>query len=270
MAGVLTLCATPIGNLGDAAPRLTHVLADCDVIYAEDTRRAKVLLDHLGVDKPVRSYFVGNEQSRSVELAGRLADGAAVALITDAGTPSVADPGVSAVRAARDVGASVSIVPGPSAVTAAVAVSGFGADRFVFEGFLPRRGGDRRRRISQMAAETRTVVFFSAPRRLTVDLEDLAVAAGSDRRICVTRELTKRFEEVWWGTLGESVIHWSDHEPRGEFTLVLAPGPELVVDVDAAVEMAREFQSEGAGRSEAARRAAAETGVSRRDIYERM
>jgi 16S rRNA (cytidine1402-2'-O)-methyltransferase len=263
----LIICAGPIGNLDDAPPRLGSALAEADVVYAEDTRRARVLLDHLGVDRPVRSYFVGNEADRSAELSARLLEGDSVALISDSGMPGVADPGVSAVRVARDVGAAVSVIPGPSAVIAAVAVSGFGADRFVFEGFLPRKGRDRQRRIEQLALEARTAVFFSSPRRLIGDLTDLAAACGDDRPLCVARELSKRFEEIWWGPAGSAATHWNEAGPRGEFTVVVAAA-DRPVDLEGAIEIAAELVEAGASRSEAARRAAAETGASRREIYE--
>ncbi len=269
MPGTLILCATPIGNLADASPRLGEALGSADVVFAEDTRRARVLLGHLGVDVPVRSYFVGNEADRGDELATRLEEGQRVALITDAGMPGVADPGVSAVLVARRVGATVTVVPGPSAVTAAVAVSGFGADRFVFEGFLPRRGRDRRLRLEQVAGEERTVVLFGSPRRFLEDLVDLSEVCGPERPVCVARELSKRFEEVWWGSISTAIDRWTSIEPRGEFTIVLAPA-EKAVDLDEAIRRARQYVGQGSSRSEAARRAAAETGAPRRSIYEGM
>lgn len=270
MPGRLLLCSTPIGNLDDISPRLRSALAGADIVYAEDTRRTAVLLTRLGVGTRARSFFVGNEAERAAELGGRLAAGETVALVTDAGTPGVADPGLSAVRAAREVGAEVSVIPGPSAVTAAVAVSGMPADRFVFEGFLPRKPSSRREVLASLAGERRTAVLFSSPHRVLADLADLAEALGEDRELCVCRELTKRHEEVWWGTLGEACVEWSAREPRGEFTLVLAGAPVPVADVDAAVEVAREALAAGASRSEAARRAAEETGASRREVYERL
>ncbi len=179
MPGTLILCASPIGNLADAPPRLAEALTSADLVYAEDTRRARILLGHLGVSRPVRSYFVGNEAERAAELAGRLADGETVALLTDAGVPTISDPGLSAVRAALEAGAVVTGVPGPSAVTMAVAVSGFPADRFAFEGFLPRRGERRAERLAALAGEPRTLVLFCSPGRLAADLADLAAALGA-------------------------------------------------------------------------------------------
>jgi len=270
MPGRLLLCATPIGNLDDVSPRLGAALAAADTVFAEDTRRTAVLLGRMGIEARTRSFFVGNEAERSAELAERLAAGETVALVTDAGTPGVADPGLTAVRAARSVGAAVTVVPGPSAVTAALAVSGMPADRFVFEGFLPRRGSTRRGVVASLAAERRTIVLFSSPHRFLADLADLADALGEGRDVCVCRELTKQHEEVWWGTLGGARVEWSAREPRGEITLVIAGGAAPAVDLAEAVARGREAMAGGASRSEAARRAAGETGASRREIYERL
>lgn len=268
MPGRLVICATPIGNLGDISARLVETLRTADVVYAEDTRRTGVLLSHIGATPEIRSFFIGNEGVRSAEIEDRIAAGETVALVTDAGTPALADPGVLAVRAARRAHGTVTIVPGPSAVTAALAVSGLGGDRFAFEGFLPRKGGERARRLASMAAEDRPIVWFSSPRRVLSDLEDLAAHAGDDRGVCVTRELTKQFEEVWWGSLRGAIAKWTATDPRGEFTLVLEPGPPEVVTIDEAVGRARTLVAEGASRSEAARSIAHETGLSRRTIYD--
>ena len=174
MAGVLILCSTPLGNLGDAPPRLAEALSGADCVYAEDTRRSARLLAALGVEpRRLRSFFVGNEASRTGELAGRLAAGETVALVTDAGVSGISDPGLSAVRAAHAQGAQVTIIPGPSAVTAALAVSGLPANRFSFEGFLPRSGEKRSRRVQAVASSAETVVLFSSPHRLLDDLSDL-------------------------------------------------------------------------------------------------
>ena len=268
MSGRLVVCATPIGNLGDISERLAETLRTADVVYAEDTRRTGVLLAHIGVTPEIRSFFIGNEGVRSTEIEHRIAAGDTVALVTDAGTPALADPGVLAVRAARRAHGTVTVIPGPSAVTAALAVSGVGGDRFAFEGFLPRKGGDRSRRLASIATEDRPVVWFSSPRRVLSDLEDLAVHAGDDRPVCVTRELTKQFEEVWWGTLRGAITKWNETEPRGEFTLVLEPGEPETVTMDDAIERARDLVAGGASRSEAARSVARQTGLARRSIYD--
>lgn len=271
MAGTLILCAGPIGNLGDAPPRLAEALRSAAVVYAEDTRRARVLLDHLGATTPVRSYFVGNEQERADEVGERLAAGDTVALLTDAGTPGVADPGLTAVRAAVAVGAVVTGIPGASAVTLALAVSGEPGDRFVFEGFLPRRGGDRVDRIAAIAGENRTVVFFASPHRLGADLADLAGAHRAPRSAVVCRELTKLHEEVWRGTLEEAAAHWGGAERvRGEVTVVLGARQMTAGDLAAAVAAARALIADGASPSRAVRQAAGQHGVSRRELYSRV
>lgn len=268
MTGRLVVCATPIGNLGDISERLAATLTEADAVYAEDTRRTGVLLNHIGASPEIRSFFVGNEGVRSTEIADRIASGQTVALVTDAGTPALADPGVLAVRAARRVGGVVSVIPGPSAVTSALAVSGFGGDRFAFEGFLPRKGGDRRARLQAMAREDRPVVWFSSPRRVLADLADLAEFAGGSREICVARELTKQFEEVWWGTLDAALAKWGETDPRGEFTLVLEKGETPAPSLDDATDAARQLMTGGLSRSDAARTVARETGLPRRSIYD--
>ena len=269
MTGRLVVCATPIGNLDDVSPRLKQTLADASVVFAEDTRRTGKLLERLGVEAEMRSFFLGNEQKRSIEIRSLLEEGKTIALVSDAGMPAVSDPGVAAVRAARSVGAVVSVIPGPSAVTSAIAVAGLGGDRFVFEGFLPRSGEDRERRIALVAADERPVVLFSAPSRVVKDLSALAAMAGPDRIIVVAREITKLHEEIWTGTLEEAVHHWtSEVEPRGEFTLVLEGKAEEPPDLSVALMLVEDRMSEGERLSNAARDVAAETGVSRRALYE--
>ncbi len=268
MPGKLILCGTPIGNLSDTSERLRIALAEADLIYAEDTRRAATLLRALGVRTAARSYFVGNEARRSEELVSRLVAGETIALITDAGMPSIADPGLSAVQAALQAEAEVTVVPGPSAVTAALAVSGLPAERFVFEGFLPRKGKERSQRIREIAAERRTVVLFSAKSRVASDLTDLADEVGSDREVVVTRELTKVFEEVWRGTLGAASGHWAAQQARGEFTLVVSGAAEEPADLDRVAAEAQSAIESGESMADAVRRTASESGVSRRELYE--
>lgn len=268
MTGRLVLCATPIGHLGDASPRLAEALAEADVILSEDTRRARVLLDHLGVETRPESYHAGNEAGRSGWLEQLFEEGASVALISDAGTPAVADPGLSAVRIARRVGAEVSIIPGPSAVVAALAVSGLPSERFVFEGFLPRKGKERSERLATLVAEVRTAVLFSATARVAQDLSALAAALGDDRLITISRELTKAHEEVWSGTLGEAAAEWSRRRPRGEFTLVVQGSPGRVIPIDGAVGEINARIEAGEPMSEAVRRVADGLGMSRRTLYE--
>lgn len=272
MSGRLILCATPIGNLDDASRRLRLVLESADVVFAEDTRRSQILLRHLGIQRPLRSFFVGNEAARATELREALADGATAALITDAGMPTIADPGHSAVQVAIDEGAPVTVVPGPSAVTAAVAVSGLPAERFVFEGFLPRKGRARKTRLKALVGEERTLVVFAAPSRLVKDLGALLTVLGAERRLVVVRELTKVHEEIWRGTLGAAVVRWTeDVEPRGEFTLVVAggepPAPPAWNELEA--QVAAET-SAGKSTSDAVRDVAMRHGVSRRELYSRV
>lgn len=270
MPGRLFVCATPIGNLADASPRLAETLGAVDIVYAEDTRRSSKLLSALGVSADLRSYFVGNEQERTAELEEALSRGSDVAIVTDAGMPAVSDPGAAAVAAARRVEAEVIVVAGPSAVTAAVAGSGMVSGGFVFEGFLARKGGDRSGQLAEVASDPRPTVLFLSPHRVVRDLTDLAEACGSGREICVARELTKVHEELWWGTLGEAVERWSREAPRGEFTVVIAGAPHQPATLEEAVETARQLMEEGATPSRAARGAAAATGVPRRSIYEAL
>jgi 16S rRNA (cytidine1402-2'-O)-methyltransferase len=267
----LILCAGPIGNLGDASPRLADTLRGVTLVYAEDTRRARILLDHLGVATPVRSYFVGNEAERVPELRERLAAGEVIALLTDAGTPGIADPGVSAVRAAVAAGAEITAVPGPSAVTMALAVSGEPADRFVFEGFLPRKGRERTARLAGIAGERRTVVLFAAPERLVADLTELAAQHHDTRSCVIGRELTKLHEEVWRGTLADAAEQWAARDRvRGEVTVVLGAMAAPAPDLDRAVVAAQQLIATGVPPSDAVRRVAAEQGVARHALYERV
>ena len=271
MAGLLILCGTPLGNLGDAPPRLAEALSKADCIYAEDTRRSGRLLDALGVrPRRLRSYFAGNESSRRAELAGRLAAGETVALVSDAGIPGISDPGLSAVRAARHQGARVTVIPGPSAVTAALAVSGLPANRFSFEGFLPRSGEKRARRIRAVATAAETVVLFSSPHRLVDDLSALAQSGLGDRSVSVARELSKLHEEIWLGTVSEALQEWTARPPRGEFTLVLAGrGPmRESLPMSEATEAVERLVDEGLSTSAAVREVSRLTGVSRRTLYE--
>jgi 16S rRNA (cytidine1402-2'-O)-methyltransferase len=265
--GKLVVCATPIGNLGDVTDRLRLALADADVIYAEDTRRTAKLLSHLGISTPTRSLFVGNERSRTDDLVRDVDHGLVVALVSDAGMPTVSDPGAAAVREVRRSGHAVVVVPGPSAVTTAIALAGFDDDRFVFEGFLPRKGEDRERRIDDVAGETRPVVLFASPKRLGVDLAELASRAP-DREIAVIREMTKLHEEVWIGSVADAADHWGNLEVKGEITLVLGPGRPVIATVRDAMAAARAMIEEGESVSAAARRAASDSGVSRREVYQ--
>jgi 16S rRNA (cytidine1402-2'-O)-methyltransferase len=268
MPGTLVLCATPIGNLADASPRLREALGGADVVYCEDTRRSGKLMTALGLKVRLRSYFVANEDARAVELAEHLRAGKTVALISDAGMPAVADPGLTAVLAAVEVGATVTVIPGPSAVTAAVAVSGLPSERFVFEGFLPRKREQRAARLEELADEPRTMVFFVAASRAATELAAIAEACGHDRAAVVARELTKMHEEVWRGTISGAADHYLSNPPKGELTVVIAGAPEVAGDLEAAVALVQRFVAEGVLFSEAVKRAADAHGVRRRLLYE--
>jgi len=226
-AGRLEVIATPIGNLADLSERARLGLAAADLIAAEDTRRTRALLQSLGLARPLVSLHAHNETERLPELLARLAAGERVALVSDAGTPLLSDPGVALVRAAADAGLEVSIIPGPSAVTAALAVAGLPTERFCFEGFLPAAERERRVRLGELATEPRTLVLFEAPHRIVASLADLASIFGADRPAAIARELTKLHESVYRGTLGELAAraHGDANLQRGEITLVVQGAP---------------------------------------------
>lgn len=265
--GVLYVCGTPLGNLGDVSDRLRDVLESVDIIYAEDTRRTSKLTSHLRVATRLRSMYLGNENSRTEELLESLRSGRSVALVSDAGMPTVSDPGARAVDQALEAGFRVVVIPGPSAVTAAIALSGFDGDRFVFEGFLPRKGGERRRRLESLGREDRAIVLFATPHRLTDDLRSLEESLGGDRRISVSRELTKLHEEVWRGTLSEALKRWAGDQ-KGEFTLVVEQSSAEPMGLDEAVDLGLRLTIDGMSHSDAASQAAQESGVSKRLIYQ--
>jgi 16S rRNA (cytidine1402-2'-O)-methyltransferase len=237
--GALVLVATPIGNMGDLSPRAIEVLRTADAICCEDSRRTGRLLAHAGIERTSPLLVVNDhtEAARIGEVLARLARGERVAVVTDAGMPGISDPGERLVRAAAADGHVVEVVPGPSAAVAALVASGLPTGRFVFEGFLPRRGSGRTQRLSELADERRTIVLYEAPHRMARTLADLSTAFGGDRRIAVARELTKLHEEVWRGTLGDAVEWAARQEPRGEFVIVLegAPAPAEATDEDVRV-----------------------------------
>ena len=264
------LAGTPIGDAADASPALVRTLTEADVIAAEDTRQLQLLLRRLGVatDAQVVSYFEGNEASRTPGLVDAMADGQVVVLVTDAGMPSVSDPGYRLVVAAIEAGLRVTSVPGPSAVLTALALSGLPVDRFCFEGFLPRKAGERRRQLAGLATEPRTMVFFEAPHRLAEFLSDAADALGVDRRAAVCRELTKPYEQVVRGPLAE-LADWASEPPRGEVTVVIQGAPQATDDWESALDRVRVRVNGGARLSEAVAEVARETGLRRKGLYER-
>lgn len=267
MSGTLWLVATPIGNLGDLPPRAVEVLAACSLVCCEDTRRTGKLLQHAGIR--VERLAVANdhtEMSRIGDMLAVLGDGNDVAIVTDAGTPGISDPGERLVRAALDAGYAVSAVPGPAAVIVALTISGLPTARYVYEGFIPRSGRDRASRLADIAAEARTVVMYEAPHRLERTMADLLTACGPDRPVAVCRELTKLFEEVVRGTLGEIDVG----TPRGEYVVVLGgavpadPGDVTDDEVQAALHAAI---ATGATTRDAVAQVAQQLGVPKKRVY---
>ena len=268
-AGRLFVVATPIGNLADITLRAIRVLGDVDVIAAEDTRTTRKLLSHHGIRTPLVSYHDHNEVVRTPELLARIEGGASVALVSEAGTPSISDPGYRLVEACISSGVAVEPVPGPSALLAAVVVSGLPSDAFVFEGFLPRRGAERRKRLTDLAAERRTLVFFEAPHRLDAALQDMVAALG-DRRAALCRELTKLHEEVRRESLSELAATIRTSPVKGELVLVVEGAALAEPDLDAAVDEALARVRDGTSVREATRSIAQERGVARRALYDRV
>ncbi|MEV8375253.1 16S rRNA (cytidine(1402)-2'-O)-methyltransferase [Kribbella sp. NPDC056861] len=271
VTGRLVLVGTPIGDFSDASPRLRRVLAEVDVVAAEDTRRLKRLTSELGivVSGRVLSFFEGNERQRTDELVALLLEGQTVAIVTDAGMPSVSDPGYRLVAAAIEAGIAVTAAPGPSAVLTALALSGLPVDRFTFEGFLPRKSGERTKRFTELAREQRTMIFFEAPHRLAASLKDLAEALGKDRRTAVCRELTKTYEEIKRGTAAE-LAEWAEDGVRGEITIVVAgadPSDRELGPDELAAEVAADEEA-GTPRKQAISDVAKRFGVPKRTVYD--
>ncbi|WP_040337364.1 16S rRNA (cytidine(1402)-2'-O)-methyltransferase [Candidatus Blastococcus massiliensis] len=271
MSGRLVLGGAPLGQPGDVGPRLRSVMATADVLAVEDTRRLHRLAADLEVTFTGRvvTFHESVEQARLPGLLSALSDGATVLLLTDAGMPSVSDPGYTLVRAAIDAGIPVTSVPGPSAVTTALAVSGLPVDRFCFEGFLPRKAGERRARFAGLADEQRTMVFFESPHRLADALADAAAVLGDDRPAAVCRELTKTYEEIRRGPLAE-LAAWAAEGVKGEITLVVGGAPPRAVSLTPA-ELAAEVAAEeaaGATRKDAIRAVVERTGMPRRVVYD--
>ena len=267
--GVLVLAATPIGDPRDAAPRLAEEIATADVVAAEDTRRLRRLCHDLGITPSgaVLSYHEHNEASRTPELVERLRAGARVVVVTDAGMPSVSDPGYRLVDAAVTAGIRVTCVPGPSAVLMALAVSGLPVDRFCFEGFLPRKPGEKARGLAALADERRTMVFFEAPHRIEATLLAMAEAFGAGRRAAVCRELTKTYEEVRRGGLAE-LAAWAADGLRGEITVVVAGATPAVTTVEEALPGIQERVLAGERLKDVCADVAAATGLSKKILYD--
>ena len=267
--GQIVLAATPIGNLSDASPRLIELMTSADIVAAEDTRRFLHLAQGLGVRVPGRliSYHEHNETHRLAELLELVAGGATILVVSDAGMPAVSDPGFKLVEAAVAAGVTVTAVPGPSAVLTALALSGLPTDRFTFEGFLPRKAGERAKRLEDLATEQRTMVFFEAPHRLDAMIRALRDAFGADRPGAIARELTKMYEEVIRGSLGELLV-WAEGEVRGEIAVVVggAPAGEPARAVDHVAQV-QQLVAEGLRLKEAVAAVAEKERVSKRELY---
>lgn len=270
MSGTLYLVPTPIGNLGDISRRVVDTLEAVDFIAAEDTRVTLKLLNHLGLKKPLMSYYRHNTDTAGQQVLERLLSGESCALCTDAGTPAVSDPGedLVALCAAHDV--RVEALPGPCALVVALSVSGLPTARFVFEGFLPMNKKNRRSRLETLAVEERTILLYEAPHKLVSTLSDLAAALGPERRVSLCRELTKLHEEVWRATLGKALERYKAEAPRGEFVLVVEGAParekEEVTLADG-LDRVEELVAEGSSRKDAVKQAAKELGLSRNELY---
>lgn len=270
--GALYVVGTPIGNLGDFSPRAREVLGEVDFIAAEDTRVTRGLLTHFDIHKPLISFFEHNKVDRGERILARLAGGDSAALVSDAGMPAISDPGETLVAGCAERGIPVYVVPGPTAVVSALAVSGLPTGRFTFEGFLSVNKRSRREHLAAVEGEERTMVFYEAPHKLRRTLGDFAKTFGQDRRVAVVRELTKVHEEVWRTTLGEAAARYREQEPRGEYVLVIAgaqpaPREEEAQGPEEAVEIARGWMEKGFSASEAAKEAAKATGVRKGEIY---
>lgn len=264
--GRLYVVSTPIGNLGDLSPRAVETLAGVSLVLAEDTRHSRHLLDHFGIRAPLASYHEHNEARTTPALVERLLAGESMAIISDAGTPLLSDPGARLVRAAIDAGVAVVPVPGASALLAALVASGIPADRFTFYGFLPRKGRERSELLGEIAALRHTAVVYEAPGRVAGTMAELA-GLTADRQAAVARELTKQFEEVRRGTVGELARYYEDSPPRGEVVLVIEGAAPPPLDEEAVRQRARALRAEGVSAREVARTLVAEHGVARNTAY---
>jgi 16S rRNA (cytidine1402-2'-O)-methyltransferase len=268
--GTLYVVGTPIGNLEDMTFRAVRILQTVDVIAAEDTRHTGKLLQHFQIKTPQTSYHDHNRSSRTPELLQQLSNGKTIALVTDAGMPGISDPGYELVQACVTQGIGVVPIPGASAAITALSAAGLPTDRFVFEGFLPAKGKERRERLEALTTESRTIIFYEAPHRLRQTLPDLAAILGDEREIVLGRELTKLHEEFWRGTISEAISYYSAREPQGEFTLVVGgtpPSQPQLTEEQLKSEL-QQLMRQGISRSQASRQLAKVTSLPRRQLYE--
>jgi 16S rRNA (cytidine1402-2'-O)-methyltransferase len=265
---VLILAATPIGNLSDASARLIEAMRDSKFIAAEDTRSLLKLANSLGIKLNARLFSLHehNEGDRLQQIL-EIAAEESVLVVSDAGMPTVSDPGFLLVRAAVVAGIEVTVIPGPSAVLSALAVSGLPTDRFTFEGFLPRKQGERRKMFASLVREKRTMIFFESPHRILESLEDAALELGADRQASVSRELTKKFEHTERGTL-QQLVEWAKSQPKGEMVLVVTGALEEAINTDALVEQVLALTSDGTGLKDAVAEIAEATGASKKELYQ--
>lgn len=274
MSGVLYLCATPIGNLSDMSPRVIETLKDADLIAAEDTRNSIKLLNHFDIDTPMTSYHEFNKVEKAKTLIGKLKEGQNIALITDAGTPAISDPGEVLVKMCQEENITVTSLPGPAALIVALTLSGLSTRRFCFEGFLPSEKKERRRILEELTNESRTIILYEAPHHLKGTLAELKEALG-DRRITICRELTKKFESVMPTTIFKAVSYYEENEPRGEYVLVIEGKSFREKDEERQLgfvklsieEHMKLYEDQGIDRKEAMKLVAKDRGVSKRDIY---
>ncbi|MDF5734507.1 MULTISPECIES: 16S rRNA (cytidine(1402)-2'-O)-methyltransferase [unclassified Nostoc] len=268
--GTLYVVGTPIGNLEDMTFRAVRILQTVDIIAAEDTRHTGKLLQHFQVKTPQVSYHEHNRTSRIPELLEHLVNDKAIALVSDAGMPGISDPGYELVKACIEAGITVVPIPGASAAITALSAAGLPTDRFVFEGFLPSKSQQRQQHLESLQTESRTLIFYESPHRLRDTLQDLAEVWGSDRQIVLARELTKLYEEFWRGTIAEAIAHYSQREPQGEYTLVvagIAPSQPQLTEEELKAEL-KQLITQGISRSQASRQLAKFTFLPRRQLYQ--
>ena len=271
MAGMLYLVPTPIGNLGDISIRCRQTLENADFIAAEDTRVTLKLLNHLGIHKSLVSYFEHNKAFKGQQILERILEGQTCALVSDAGSPAISDPGEDLVKLCIDAGITVCAIPGPCAAITALSISGQSTGRFCFEGFLSTAKKSRREHLLSLAQETRTMIFYEAPHKLQATLEDMAQVFGQERSVSLCRELTKLHEEVRKTTLGEAIAYYQETAPKGEFVLIVAGAPEAAPETADAEDVAayvQELMDQGLTRKDAIRQTAQELNIPKNAVYD--
>ena len=272
MSGILYLVGTPIGNLGDFSPRARETLEQADFIAAEDTRVTMKLLNHFGIKKPLVSYYEHNRAASGERILARLLAGESCALVTDAGMPAISDPGEDLVRLCAGHGVPMAVVPGPSAVVSALALSALSTQRFCFEGFLSTAKRSRFAHLDSLKNERRTMVFYEAPHKLLRTLEDMARCFGGDRPVALCRELTKLHEETLRTTFDGAIAHFTETPPKGEFVLVVSGAPEQAEEgmtLEQALELVEHYRAAGESLKNACKKAAADSGFSKNELYDR-